>query len=177
MIVCIDPGHGQDSRTDGVYDPGAVNKLLGAQEASIALEWAKTLKFILTKAGIPCFLTRDYDLDSCPLESRVKMASHRKATHFISIHCNSHTVISTGTETLYRGSPTIWAEDVQNAAMKALGLKNRGLKMRNNLAVLHAKNSCLLELGFINNPWDLARMRDRQRRIVFAEAIRDSLLS
>lgn len=180
MIVCIDAGHGMNSRGPG-YDPGAVNKLMLAEEAEIALEWALTLKHVLTANGVPCVLTRTSAHDPCPLNSRALIARKYHATHFISIHCNSGPATASGTETFYR-KRSIWASQVHTATLKALGLNDRGEKHESQsqhprLGVLAAKNSCLVELGFISNAEDLKRMKDKARRVKWAELIRDALLS
>lgn len=178
MLVCIDAGHGMNSKGAG-YDPGAVNRLMLAEEAEIALEWALTLKHVLTANGVPCVLTRTSAHDPCPLASRALIARKYHATHFVSIHCNSSVnPLASGTETFYREGPAKWAEDVHLAALKALGLKDRGMKHeskspRKRLAVLAAPDPCLLELGFISCPKDLVRLKDRDRRIAFADALLD----
>ncbi len=179
MIVCIDPGHAL--RTDGKYDPGALAPLKVTDEATIVLQWGLTLKHVLTQAGIKVVMTRDDDHTPLSINGRVAKARAAVATHFISIHCNSGPPTATGTETFHR-KPSIWASQVHTATLKALGLRDRGQKHESlsqhpRLGVLDAPNPCLVELGFISCPKDLIRLQDRARRIQWAEAIRDSLLS
>lgn len=176
MKIAIDPGHGMSNRKSGLYDPGAV--AFGVAEADIALAWALTGKWMLTQAGIGVWLTRDDDSDPTPVSSRDDRAEAAGCDRFLSIHCNSAGPEATGTETFYRDpADRIWATVVQQGALRALGLRNRGLKteeqsQHSRLAVFDFDGpACLLELGFIDNPTDRARMQDRNRRIEFWQHI------
>ena len=180
--VCIDPGHGMGNIKSG-YDPGACGG--GLQEADIALQWALTLRWI----GIRLFdvspkdiiLTRDDDQDITPVWKRDDFANNSGATHFISLHCNAGGITARGTETLYsedkgRNRSMNFAKRVQDAAIGAVGSKDRGIKSERttrhkDLAVFgHADkmDACLLEIGFISSPFDRKKLTSRDRRIWFA---------
>ena len=179
MTVCIDPGHG--AKVGGGYDPGASAPFRVATEAAIVLQWGLTLKHVLSQAGIEVVMTRDNDHTPLSINSRVAKARAWDATHFISIHCNSGPVTASGVETFYR-KRSLWVSQVHTATLKALGLRDRGMKPEGlsqhpRLGVLSAPNPCLVELGFITCPKDLLRLQDRNRRIAWAEGIRDALLS
>lgn len=181
MRLAIDPGHGMSNRYPGKYDPGAPCE--GYEEASIALDWALTLKHIASERGIECFLTRKDAKESVPISIRARRAHDAKCTHFISLHCNaSEKPAANGTETFYRDSADKrLAAVAQKAALKALGLRDRGLKDESasqhaRLAVFGFQGpACLVELGFITNRKDRGRMLERERRIAFAEALLDGL--
>jgi N-acetylmuramoyl-L-alanine amidase len=174
MIVVIDVGHGMHARFPFRNDPGAVAG--GFTEADIALEWALTLKHYLTTAGIKVYMTRDSKISGMPTRARALWARSKRATHFISIHCNAaSSVQASGTETLYRNR-TPWVNAVHNAAVRSLQLRARGVKhesqsQHRRLAVLGAPNPCMVELGFITNPGDRERLLSRERRIAFAQEI------
>lgn len=175
MLICIDPGHGLGNRAEGVYDPGAVSA--GVQEADVALAWALTLRHELLQAGISNVMTRRTPESEAYVGRRARFAQMAKATHFLSLHCNaSLNPLARGTETLVRGEPTDFAENVHLAALSAMGSKDRGVKdesksQRGRLAVLGAPNPCLLEIGFITNPSDRRLMLNRDVRILFARAL------
>jgi N-acetylmuramoyl-L-alanine amidase len=176
MKICIDPGHGMSNRKSGLLDPGAVSN--GVAEKDIVLLWALTLKYYLTKAGIPVFLTRTNDTDVAPVSSRDDRAEAEGCTHFISLHCNAGESRASGTETYYRdAADKNFANVIQNLAVGVLGLKSRGLKTEHDsqhsrLAIFDFDGAaCLLELGFISNSNDRAKMLDLSTRTKFAEKL------
>jgi N-acetylmuramoyl-L-alanine amidase len=178
MKICLDAGHGWDNKKAGGYDPGAVAG--GNAEADIALLWALSGRYILTKIhGIETWLTRDDDQDRAPLASRDERAKAAGCTHLISFHCNAvASPTATGTETFYRdASDQRWAKMVLNAAVPVLGLRNRGVKHESEsqhprLSVFDfVGRGTLLELGFITNRTDRARMLDRDVRVKFFERL------
>ncbi|MGC4043505.1 MAG: N-acetylmuramoyl-L-alanine amidase [Armatimonas sp.] len=184
MKLCIDPGHGNSNRKSGVYDPGA--EYGKDTEAAIVLEWALTGKWIAKERGIPVFLTRDDDSDPTPVSTRDDRAEQAGCTHFLSLHCNAASGSAHGTETYYRDSQDkAFAQKIQQAALKALELRDRGLKTESDsqhtrLAVLDFKGpASLLELGFIDANAEIApdrgRLKDRNRRITFWNTLFDVL--
>lgn len=185
MKLCIDPGHGFSNATPGTYDPGAIGG--GLEEADIALDWALTGKWVLNRAGIAVWLTRDDDRDASPLAIRDERAHLVGCTHFLSLHCNAAaprfgTRPATGTEVFWRDVDDMrWASHVLAAALPALGLRNRGLKTeglspRGRLSVFDFDGSAaLLELGFITNARDRAAMTRRENRVAFWERLASRL--
>lgn len=182
MTICLDPGHGRDNRGVGRgYDPGACSA--GVCEADIVLQWGLTGKFLLTQLGITVVMTRDDDMDIAPVGQRDEFAERKGADRFLSIHCNSAGASATGTETFYRSlEDKAWAQKVQNAALHALGLRDRGLKtegqsQHSRLAVFDFDGpACLLELGFISRLSDRTAMLKRENRIAFWQKLAESLL-
>lgn len=174
MMLCIDPGHGMSNRTSGVFDPGAVAG--SSQEANEVLLYALELERQWTKLGGACFLTRRDNTTSAPLRGRVIRATTAGATHLLSIHMNS--VVSDqahGTETLYFSNSSM-ATKVQKAMIKALGLRDRGIKPA-NLPILRFSGPCALaEIGFISNASDRAAMLDPMSRSKWAKEICEALL-
>lgn len=172
--LCIDPGHGFGNRAVGSYDPGAVAG--GASEADIVLAFALTIKHVFREAGIEVFLTRDDASDVTPVGQRDNKAKAAGCTHFLSLHCNAGTAGATGTETFFRDDSK-WAKTVQSVAIRALGLRDRGVKnesasQHNRLAVMDFDGeACLLEIGFITNVNDRRLMQLRDSRVALATAL------
>lgn len=179
MKICIDSGHGHASRKWGQYDPGAV--YAGVQEATIALQYALELQSMLHEKGIPTFLTRTNKTDPAPLGLRVGRCLSAKCTHLVSIHCNSaEDRQANGTEVLYRQpQDKALAEKLAQAVGFALGLRVRGAKLREDLAILRfmAGPAVLIELGFLPNDGDRAALLDEQKRKGACQAIVNALLS
>lgn len=150
LLVCLDPGHGMSNRTAGVFDPGCTNEKL--EESRIAWEWAGALEQALTKRNVPVIKTRNSYDEPSPLGSRAKFAKDCAATHFISIHVNDATPTASGTETLIANKfVKPMAQALHRPLVETLGLRDRGIKFRDDLAVLKTGSipSVLIELGFI----------------------------
>ena len=180
MKVCIDPGHGMSNRTSGVYDPGATHTE-GAtrhQEADIALLYGLALKDVLRARTIPVFMTRDDATDAAPVGHRAAEAAAAGCTLFISFHLNDfEDDAANGTETLYRSAGNLgFAQQIQSAVLGTLGLRDRGCKERTDLAVLRFNGpAALIELGFITNDGDRARVMSPAARVATCEAIADQI--
>lgn len=172
--ICIDPGHGMSNRTPGVFDPGCERGTL--HEADIVLVWAHHLRESLAKRGAKVFLTRGGNTEYCPIETRVSRAVAAGCDTFVSIHVNdADAPEANGTETLYRGDDAL-AIHCQEALLAGLGLRDRGVKRRTDLAVLHFPKSCLLELGFIGNAKDVAAITDRAKIAATCELLAEAIL-
>lgn len=170
-IIAIDPGHGGK-------DPGAVGN--GLQEKEINLSVALKVEKILKQKGIKVFMTRRDDT-FLELNERVQVSVAAKADTFVSIHANKFDQESAnGTETYYSTAAlSERAENskqlstfIQNRLYKALGTRNRGVKEA-KYHVIH-KNplpASLVELGFISNTNDAAKLASEDYRNKAAEAI------
>ncbi|WP_461200836.1 N-acetylmuramoyl-L-alanine amidase [Anoxybacillus sp. TBDG-1] len=169
-IIVVDAGHGGK-------DPGAVAG--GANEKTIVLEVAKLLKDKLEKAGATIIMTRETDVYPT-LQDRVNIAKNNYAEMFVSIHTNSATNTSAkGAEVYYDSSTNpngeeskklaqyIQAEIVRMANMVDRGVKNSGLYVLRNNSV----TSVLVELGFISNAEDRAKLTSAEYQNIYAEAI------
>ena len=180
MKLCIDPGHGFSNRRPGLYDPGA--EAAGVAEADIALQIALTGQWLCKQRGIACYMTRNDDSDPTPVGQRDDKAEAAGCTHFLSIHLNAADGRASGTETFYRDTTDkAWAQKVQDAALSAWGLNDRGLKseassQHSRLAVFDFDGpAALLEVGFIDHSLDRTRAQSRERRIAFWSALLDNL--
>ncbi|WP_297991207.1 N-acetylmuramoyl-L-alanine amidase [Anoxybacillus sp.] len=169
-IIVVDAGHGGK-------DPGAMSG--GANEKTIVLEVAKLLKEKLEKAGATVVMTRETDVYPT-LQDRVDIAKNNYAEMFVSIHTNSATNTSAkGAEVYYDSSTNpngeeskklaqyIQEEIVRMANMVDRGVKNSGLYVLRNNTV----TSVLVELGFISNAEDRAKLTSAEYQNIYAEAI------
>lgn len=176
LKVGLDAGHGMNNSGPG-YDSGAVSG--GYSEAALVLAMALTGRFILRREGIEVFLTRDDERDATPVSKRDDRAKAAGCHRFISLHLDWSSKPSvSGTMTLYRDAGDRgWAKFVHQAALEAFELPDRGIKtesasQHDRLAVLDfGPPACLVEFGFISCETDRERIRDRDRRVRFWEAI------
>ncbi|OSX53622.1 N-acetylmuramoyl-L-alanine amidase [Anoxybacillus ayderensis] len=169
-IIVVDAGHGGK-------DPGAISG--GANEKTIVLEVAKLVREKLEKAGATVIMTRETDVYPT-LQDRVNIAKNSYAEMFVSIHTNSATNPSAkGAEVFYDSSTNpngeeskklaqyIQEEIVRMANMVDRGVKNSGLYVLRNNSV----TSVLVELGFISNAEDRAKLTSPKYQNIYAEAI------
>jgi len=179
--IIIDPGHGMSNRKTGVYDSGAESA--GHTEAAIVMDWANELRAILTERGAKVVRTRVDAKDPCPVWRRDDIATSYKGDIMISLHCNSANGTASGIETFYRGADDLpMAKRLTDALCAVLALPNRGPKTEKqsqhaSLAVMEFAACWLIELGFIDNPKDRAKLLDPAMRRKGCEAIASVILA
>ena len=181
--VILDPGHGMSNRKRGQYDPGAVSN--EATEAGIVMEWVNELRSILVGRKYKVVRTRVDAKDPCPVSRRDDIAVSYGGKLMLSLHCNSGGGKPSGTEVFYRGSDDKpMALKLSEVVSRVLGTKNRGAKteeqsQHTSLAVLEFDKCWLLEIGFIDNAEDRAKMLNPEIRkaacIAIADVIEDYL--
>ncbi|HEX5996371.1 MAG TPA: N-acetylmuramoyl-L-alanine amidase [Jiangellales bacterium] len=173
-IVVIDPGHGGPDR-------GCAGN--GLEEATVVEDLAARIEGRLAATGVHAYLTRGsalaHELDEA---SRAEFANETGANLVISLHVDGHTnPEASGVATYFYGHDRPGA----NSAIGELfaGLIQREIIARTDLVDCrtHAKTWDLLrhtrmaavrvELGYITNRHDAARLADPQFRDVVAEAI------
>lgn len=136
MTICLDPGHGGS-------DSGA--NAFGAKESDLTLKIAQYCKEELSKYDVNVVMARTTDTRlseeaAMDLKNRVEVAKKAGASYFISIHINSaQNSAAHGAEVYYpntSGNKNL-SSNGQNLAkaiqsqLAALGLYNRGIKIRN----------------------------------------------
>lgn len=168
-IIVIDPGHGGK-------DPGAVSN--NAVEKAIVFNTASKLQKKLEAAGAVVKMTRTGDTYPS-LEDRVAFAKKNNGEIFISIHANSASASANGTETFYSKSANdnekedyalaklINDEIVKNAKMNNRGVKREDFYVIRNLYI----PAVLVELGFVTNSADRAKLTDDAYVEIFAQSI------
>ncbi|MGA3602867.1 N-acetylmuramoyl-L-alanine amidase [Lysinibacillus agricola] len=169
-IIIIDPGHGGK-------DPGTV---VGSNsEKAITLKVSTLVKQKLEAAGAKVLMTRTGDTYPS-LQDRVDFTNANYGEIFVSIHVNSAANTSAqGTETYYAISTgDMHQEDVDlatfvnNQIVNNLKMKNRGVKEQQYYVIRNMNiPSILVELGFLTNSEDRAKMTDDQYAELFAESI------
>ena len=180
MTVILDAGHGLGNRKRGVFDPGAVSN--GIREADVALAWANELRYIFIARGVKVIRTRKDNADRASISDRAGIARAYGGDVMLSFHCNAATGAASGTETFYRGeSNKAMAERLNGAVVRALGTRNRGAKTESasqhtRLAIMAFQPCFLIELGFIDNAGDRAKMLDTGLRQKACEMLADAIL-
>ena len=170
--IVIDAGHGGK-------DPGACAG--GVREKDIALDVVKKIRIHLQAAGYNAILTREQD-KFISLGNRAAEANMWGADLFVSVHCNSAPNESANGMEVYvhtsRGTDsTRVAHAIYDRLLPASGLKGRGVKA-NDYAVLRetAMPAVLIELGFISNPSDRAKLINFAWQDDAAKAIADGIV-
>lgn len=175
-IVVLDCGHGGS-------DPGA--QAGGYQEKnitySILYTYAKKY-FDSDTSNIKAYWSR-YDDTFVTLSDRAAFASKVGADLFISLHMNSATNTSaTGTEVYYSTSNNkkqsngltskIMADMFQSKLVDVMGTTSRGVKTANYTVIYkNTVPAVLIELGFISNSSDRAKLTDSSYQRAAAESI------
>lgn len=171
--IVIDPGHGGK-------DPGATGG--GVQEKAVALNVTKKIGAYLEARGCTVMLTRETDV-FVELSDRARMANSAKADLYVSIHCNSvrDNARATGMEVYHythaSEASKRAARVIYDKLLPVCGLRGRGVKAK-DLAVLRetAMPAVLVELGFISNPSDRAKLTNFAWQDDAAQAIADGIV-
>ena len=183
-IVYLDAGHGG-------YDPGA--SYFGIAEKSLTLAIQSRVKAKLEAEGYRVVTTRTSDT-YVDLTDRSRAANASESDIFVSIHINaSGSSAVQGIETYYyqpyaeypsrinatyHANPTrlsmsdTLANAIQSSLINATGAQNQGVK-RQTFAVLRETTApaVLLELGFLSNPQEAARLNTSSYQETLANAI------
>ena len=183
-VVYLDAGHGG-------YDPGA--SYFGISEKSLTLAIQSRVKAKLESEGYQVVTTRTSDT-YVDLTNRSRAANASESDIFGSIHINaSGSSAAQGIETYYyqpyaeypsrinatyHANPTrlsmsdTLANAIQSSLINATGAQNQGVK-RQTFAVLRETTApaVLLELGFLSNPQEAARLNTSAYQETLANAI------
>lgn len=165
MTILINAGHSE-------IDCGAVGRT-GLKEADVNMNIAICVQRYLKDKGINSFIIRQ---DKSLFDVIRYCNTYPKDYDFaVSIHCNAaETGHAHGTETLYyptskRGKQI--AQCIQEELVKAVGLRDRGIKPRNDLAFLKKtkRTSVLVECAFISNAKEEKMLKENYN--LFAQGI------
>ena len=183
-VVYLDAGHGG-------YDPGA--SYFGISEKSLTLAIQSRVKAKLEAEGYQVVTTRTSDT-YVDLTDRSRAANASESDIFVSIHINaSGSSAAQGIETYYyqpyaeypsrinatyHANPTrlsmsdTLANAIQSSLINATGAQNQGVK-RQTFAILRETTApaVLLELGFLSNPQEAARLNTSAYQETLANAI------
>lgn len=167
--IVIDPGHGG-------ADPGAIGDYIYEKQATV--DTAAIIAQKLESVGANVILTRTGD-ESISLEERAYLSNSYGADLFISIHYDStpEGVYATGTTTYYYADSDNYVADLINDELsKNLPLPNNGSRFGNFLVLReNAQPAILLELGYMNNPDDVATFNTSHYQNLVADSILNAL--
>lgn len=179
--IYIDPGHGG-------LDPGAIYKEI--KEADINLEISKHLKEELEKNGATVYLTRigDYDLSETKtknhkkndLTARARLINESNCDMYISIHLNSDPSPTWyGTQIFYTNKNEQnkqIAQTIQNKFKEKLNTK-REIKELKNMYLFDriTRPGILIEAGFISNPNDRYKLKQKEFQQELAQTITEGI--
>lgn len=174
-IIILDPGHGGK-------DPGAVKK--DGREKEIVLKVATIVKQKLEKDGAIVKMTRSGDTYPS-LDDRVRYAKNENGEIFISFHANAAAKESAkGTETYYSVTSNAnekedfaLATAINNEIVKNAKMYNRGVKRADFVVIKgNVMPAVLVELGFLTNSEDYAKLVSDQYVEIFAESIYNGIV-
>jgi N-acetylmuramoyl-L-alanine amidase len=171
-VVVIDPAGGAGS-------PGPT--AAGLSEADIALDLAYRIEGRLAATGVTVVLTRG--AATCPDDAaRASLARSVRADLFLSLHCEWHTgPQASGVATFFWGDDRVGARSATGEALA--GRIQREVVARTGLGDLRTHPctveivritrmpAVLVELGYLSNPGDAARLSDPAFRDVVAEGL------
>ena len=163
--VVVDAGHGG-------YDNGARGRQ-GLSEKMLTLDVARRLKPLLEARGYHVVMTRTTDV-FIPLGGRTAISNSHSDAAFVSIHFNcSPRRAADGVETYYydrRSAP--FASNILREIATCYGSHSRGVKYARFYVLHHNQRpATLLELGFVSNPKENAKLQDPRIRQLLAERI------
>ncbi|HZG85313.1 N-acetylmuramoyl-L-alanine amidase [Paenibacillus sp.] len=170
--VMIDAGHGGT-------DPGAIS-VTGKFEKNLTMPIAlKVYERLSRTSAIEPVLVRSDDTYSSPAD-RAKAANQADVDLFISIHANTAPSASvSGTETYYwRDDSLNFANAIHKALVKTIGSPDRKVKKERFVVVRDTTMpAVLLELGFLTNPSDEAKLYNEEMQNRIADTIVETIKS
>ncbi len=184
--VTLDAGHGGVDGGAVAYEEDGVTIL--AKEKDFNLDIAIRAQKLLEADGIEVHMIRDEDVyvDYLRVGS---IANDAGTSLFVSVHTNSATIdTANGIETygyLEAGSVSngMTSERLSEIMLESLidetGAYNRGVKDGKTLAVINSTKmpATLIEIGFISNPEECAKMMTETYRQKLAQAIYNGVLA
>lgn len=174
-IIILDPGHGGK-------DVGTLSGTI--YEKTINLKVSTLVKQKLEAAGANVLMTRTADTFPT-LQDRVNFTASNYGEIFVSIHVNSAANTSAqGTETYYAVTTGDMVQEdkdlakfVNDQIVNNLKMKNRGVKEQKFYVIANTIiPAILVELGFLSNSEDRAKLTDEQYLELFAESIYQGIL-
>jgi len=179
FIVVIDPGHGG-------RDPGAVHH--GIRESDLVLTISHMVAERLRRhPDIQVYMTRHTDV-SVTLSQRTRLAN-QMADLYVSIHANAvrNNPGVSGIETWYtphsrennmRLNSRQFAQIMQRHMISATGAVDRGARTTPSFVVTRDTTmpAVLLEVGFLTNPQEAARLATTAHQQRLAQAIYEGIL-
>jgi N-acetylmuramoyl-L-alanine amidase len=181
--LVIDPGHGGPDSTGCSATVNGVR----VYEKNITLDIAKRLHRLCTEAAMNAMMTRTTDAD-VGLDTRPAIANRNNAELFVSIHVDDCGIpnSASGTTAYYHmddASSRALAHSIAEHVGNVSGLPVRGAWSdrrrfpNSGMAVLRGSRmpATLVEVAYINNSRDRAKLLDPEFRQTIAQAIFDGI--
>ena len=175
-VIYIDPGHGGD-------DGGCVG-VDGTNEKDINLAISFELREYLERVGFVVKLTRtgDFDLSksSSKNHKREDMIKRcellNRSFLFASIHANKYNSKRiSGAQVFYYGDKNKeFALSIQKSLKEFVGSQRKALEIEEKFLLENtSKTGCIVEVGFLSNPEELKKLKDKvyQQKIAMAIGI------
>jgi len=171
--IVVDAGHGGE-------DIGASGQS-GTLEKKLTLTMAKNIQMELEKrTGATVILTRKDDV-KISLEDRVKIAEESNTDLFVSIHFDAFftSEVEGITSYYHKKSDEPLATMIHNHIFnRGLDARDRGVSLGDYYVLReNTRPSILLELGYISNSTDEARMTSEEFQTNTSNAIVDGIIS
>ena len=179
-IVILDAGHGAN-------DPGTSN--FGIDEKDENLIIVKLVGKLLEKEGIKVFYSRCDDT-LIPLMNRAMLGARLDADMFVSVHHNANNSPEKNGTSVYYSlnnphvsgngsiSSSLMAQTLQAELLDALGTNDmKVLTTDFTVTKYNTVPSVLIELAFMSNPEECARLITDEFRTKAAQAIAESIIS
>jgi N-acetylmuramoyl-L-alanine amidase len=166
--IVLDPGHGgKDVGSTGSH---------GTYEKDVTLLTALNVRSKLVEQGANVLMTRDADT-SISLEDRTELAQTENADLFLSIHFDAFESGDVHGMTTYytKLQDEELAEHIHDELIRNdTGMKDRGVSIGDyHVLRENTKPAVLLELGYMSNPDDEARMQSE----LFQEQVSTNIVS
>ncbi|RSL33047.1 hypothetical protein D7Z54_12100 [Salibacterium salarium] len=169
--IVIDAGHGD-------HDNGASGN--GLIEKDVVLDVALEVEERLEDEDVDVVMTRSDDT-FLELGERVNVAEDVDADSFVSIHANAYDASATGAESFYNNDHKAaesqeLAESIQDELVSQTGMVHRRVTDAGYVVIENTTMpSSLIELGFVTNKDDSARMKEAGYADDAADAIFDGI--
>jgi N-acetylmuramoyl-L-alanine amidase len=169
--IVIDPGHGGT-------DPGVV--VGDVRESDLMWDLARRLEGRMLATGMEALLSRS--ADSCPDDAaRAHFANDEGADLFLSLHCDANSSpLAQGVASFHfgtvHGTTSTLGETLAGFIQRELAVRTGLLDCRTHPKTwdtlrLTRCPAVRIEIGYLTNPHDLARLADTAFRDVIAEGI------
>lgn len=178
-VIVVDPGHGGSN-------PGAVAN--DTRESDNNLAVGLKLRDKLVQAGAKVIMTRDTDRTVAPegsslgqeLQARVDLAENNHADIFVSVHTNENdNTAITGAETFYAsGKKPALAQSVETSLIARTQAVSKGIAPETFYVLRNTTMpGILVEMGFISNSGEAARLASDSYRNTIAQGICDGIVN
>jgi N-acetylmuramoyl-L-alanine amidase len=173
VLVVVDAGHGG-------HDPGTISST-GLHEKNVNLAVALKVAGLLQQRGVGVIMTRQDDR-FIELDERADVANRRNADLFVSIHSDSNPDRGRQGFTVFvakaASSDARRTADRIHQALAAAGIESHGIREAEYKVLVNTSGpAVLVEIGYLSNTQDCARLRDGSYQNRLAQAIANGILA